>query len=177
MPHRPPADERSVIRHRGETAPNTLRSSPQIRFTLAPMSFRGAGSAGKFTQPAQAWLRVTRHMPETPYIRRRDFLALLAATAAWPRGARAQQPGKTYRVGLLSNGPGAPERRTTLLSGLAARGFVDGKNLVVVPRSADARPERLDGLAAELKAENVDAIVTFGYPAALAAKKSTKEVP
>src|SRR5437870_13816955 len=58
MPHRPPADERSVIRHRGETAPNTLRSSPQIRFTLAPMSFRGAGSAGKFTQPAQAWLRV-----------------------------------------------------------------------------------------------------------------------
>ena len=33
-------------------------------------------------------------------------------------------------------------------------------------RSAEARLERLDGLAAELKAANVDVIVTFGYPAA-----------
>ena len=57
------------------------------------------------------------------------------------------------------------KRRQTLLSVLAAHGFVDGQNLVFVQRSADARPERLDGLAAELKAANVDVIVTFGYPA------------
>jgi putative ABC transport system substrate-binding protein len=82
-------------------------------------------------------------------------------------------------VGLLTTGAvGAlDERRNILLSVLSARGFVDGRNLVLVQRSADARYERLDGLAAELKAANVDVIVTFGYPAALAAKKLTNDVP
>ena len=97
----------------------------------------------------------------------------------WPLAARAQQPGKVYRVGVLApiQVPATDERRKILLSVLAARGFVDGQNLAVVQRSADARLERLDGLAAELKAANVDVIVTFGYPAALAAKKSAKDVP
>jgi putative tryptophan/tyrosine transport system substrate-binding protein len=112
---------------------------------------------------------------------RREFVALLgAAAAAWPFSARAQQSGRTYRLGLLSNGPAVSpldERRKTLLSVLAARGFVEGQNLVVVQRAADAHPERLEGLVAELKAENVDVIATFGYPAALAAKTSTKDIP
>jgi ABC-type uncharacterized transport system substrate-binding protein len=112
---------------------------------------------------------------------RREFVALLgAAAAAWPFRARAQQSGRTYRLGLLSNGPAVgplDERRRALLSVLAARGFVDGQNLVLVQRAADARPERLDGLAAELKAEHVDIIVTFSYPAALAAKTATKDIP
>jgi putative tryptophan/tyrosine transport system substrate-binding protein len=43
--------------------------------------------------------------------------------------------------------------------------------------SDDAHPERLDGLAAELTAARVDVLVTFSYPAALAAKKATKDVP
>jgi hypothetical protein len=47
-------------------------------------------------------------------------------------------------VGLLVNGTpmGATyKRRQTLLSVLAAHGFVDGQNLVFVQRSADARPD------------------------------------
>ena len=42
---------------------------------------------------------------------------------------------------------------------------------------ADAHIDRLDGLAAELKAAHIDVIITFGYPAALAAKVSAKDVP
>jgi putative ABC transport system substrate-binding protein len=114
-------------------------------------------------------------------MKRRQFIVALAgAVAAWPLAARAQQPGKVYRLGLLSNGPEVSpidDRRKALLSGLAARGFVDGQNLVLVQRAANARPERLDGLIAELKAANVDVIVTFGYPAAVAAKTSAKDVP
>src|SRR5215471_13785510 len=112
------------------------------------------------------------------HTRRREFISLLGGVAAWPLAAHAQQPRKIYRVGLLVSGPpmgAADKRRQTFLSALAAHGFVDGQNLVFVQRSADARPERLDGLAAELKAANVDVIVTFGYPAALAAKKSTRD--
>jgi putative ABC transport system substrate-binding protein len=114
-------------------------------------------------------------------MKRREFITLVGgAAAAWPLSARAQQPAKVYRVGLLApiqaGGP-VDERRTILLSALAARGFVEGRDLALVPRSADGHLERLDGLATELKAANVDVIVTFGYPAALAAKKSAKDVP
>jgi putative ABC transport system substrate-binding protein len=117
----------------------------------------------------------------TSIIGRRQFISALGgAAAAWPFAARAQQPGKIYRVGLLSGGTAigaTDERRKTLLSVLAASGFVEGQNFAFVQRFADAHPERLDGLAAELKAANVDVIVTFGYPAALAAKVSAKDVP
>ncbi len=114
-------------------------------------------------------------------MRRREFIALLGgATGVWPLTTRAQQPSKIYRVGLLTNGAvlgATDERRTILLSALGVNGFVNGQNLILVQRSADAHPERLDGLAAELKAANVDVIVTFGYPAALAAKVAAKDVP
>ena len=112
---------------------------------------------------------------------RRKFITLLGgAAAAWPLAARAQQAGKTNRMGLLR--PGAPtgaddERTKALLSGLAARGFIAGQNLVLEQRWAEMRFERLGVLAAELKAAKVDVIVTFGYPAALAAKVSAKDVP
>jgi putative tryptophan/tyrosine transport system substrate-binding protein len=114
-------------------------------------------------------------------ITKRKFVIALAGTAlGWPLAARAQQPSKIYRVGLLS-GVGAvaatDERRKTLLSVLAARGFVEGQNLVFLQRYAEGHAERLGGLAAELKAANADVIVTLGYPAALAAKMSTKDVP
>jgi putative ABC transport system substrate-binding protein len=126
-----------------------------------------------------------RHNAEILFMRRREFVALLAGAAAaplslWPREPRAQQPGRVYRLGLLSTGPAVgplDERRKTLISALAARGFVDGQNLTVVHRAADARPERLEGLVAELKAADVDVVVTFGFPAALAAKTVAKDMP
>ena len=114
-------------------------------------------------------------------IGRRNLLAVLGGvTFAWPLATWAQQPGKVYRVGLLGNGApmGATDsRRKAFLAALAARGFVEGQNLIFVERFANAHPEKLDGLAAELKAANVDVIITFGYPAALAVKASAKDVP
>ena len=114
-------------------------------------------------------------------IRRREFITLLGGgAAAWPLAARAQQPTKIYRVGLLTNGAvmgSTDERRATLVSVLAARGFVEGQNLTLIQRSADVHPERLSRLVGELKAANVDTIVTFGYPAALAAKMLAQDVP
>jgi putative ABC transport system substrate-binding protein len=108
-------------------------------------------------------------------MRRRAFIAALGGAAAWPLVARAQQPGKIYPVGLLGGGAAigaTDERRVTLLSALAARGFINGQNLVFEQRWADAHAERLGDLAAELKGANVDVVITFGYPAALAAKGS-----
>jgi putative tryptophan/tyrosine transport system substrate-binding protein len=114
------------------------------------------------------------------YTRRKLTFAVGAAALAWPIAARAQQPSKIYRVGLLS-GLGAvaatDERRKSVLSVLAASGIVEGQSLVFIQRFADGHVERLGSLAAELKAANVDVIVTLGFPAALAAKVSAKGVP
>jgi putative ABC transport system substrate-binding protein len=63
-----------------------------------------------------------------------------------------------------------------LLEGLAANGFFEGRNLVFDVRWGEGRYERLSEYAAAL-ASSVDAIVTFGYPAAAAAKASAKDVP
>ncbi len=60
--------------------------------------------------------------------------------------------------------------------GLRDLGYVDGKNIVVMPRWADT-PQRLSDLAAEVVRNNVDAIVTQGTPAAQAAKRATSTIP
>jgi putative ABC transport system substrate-binding protein len=114
-------------------------------------------------------------------MQRRDFITLLGGVvAALPLTARAQQPQKSYKVGLLSGSSAisaTDERRKAIIDGLAARGFVEGKNFVFEQRYAEAHTERLNGLAAELDAANMDVIITFGYPAALAAKMSAKDIP
>ncbi len=113
-------------------------------------------------------------------MRRRAFIAGLGSAAAWPLALRAQQPGKMYRIGLLSGasliGP-LDERNKSLIAVLAQAGFVQGRNLVIEQRWAEGHLDRLGSLAAELKNAKVDVIITFGYPAALAAKVSANDIP
>lgn len=81
-------------------------------------------------------------------MRRREFIALLGGAAGWPFVARAQQPAKIYRMGLLTNGSvmgSTDQRRKNLVSVLATQGFVEGQNLILEQRSADAHPGRLYG--------------------------------
>jgi putative ABC transport system substrate-binding protein len=114
-------------------------------------------------------------------MKRREFIAAWGGGAALgPLRARAQEAGRTYRVALLTPGgrmPETDERRVALLRTLAERGYVVGRNLALENRFAEGHPERLAGLAAELNAAKFNAIVTIGYPAALAAKQSAPDLP
>jgi ABC-type uncharacterized transport system substrate-binding protein len=56
-------------------------------------------------------------------------------------------------------------------------GYVEGQSFVIEYRSADGRTERYPDLAAELVRLEVDAIVTRGTPAVLAAKNATSTIP
>jgi putative tryptophan/tyrosine transport system substrate-binding protein len=114
-------------------------------------------------------------------MRRRDFITLLgSAAAAWPLAAIGQTTSKVYRVGSLS--PGEPVSDSSyfgaaIVRGFAKHGYTVGRNLVFERRGAMAKMERLPGLVGELLASNVDVILTFGYPPALAAKRGTTTVP
>jgi putative tryptophan/tyrosine transport system substrate-binding protein len=106
---------------------------------------------------------------------RRRFTALLGSVAlAVPLKAVAQ-PTQVYRLGTLTAGPPmAPTSGTgaLLIAGLAKRGYTLGQNLVHEARGAAGKVGQTPQLMQELKAANVNAVVTVSYPAALAAKAS-----
>ena len=110
-------------------------------------------------------------------MRRRDFVQLLAgaAIAAALRRRRSRPPSKTYRVGTLTVGPPIPPTQGTgaiLVAGLGKQGFTLGQNLTYEARGAAGNMSQMVNLMQQLKAANVDVVVTVGYPAAAAAKAS-----
>ena len=109
-------------------------------------------------------------------MRRRDFIALLTGVAvAGPRAALAQSPPKVFRLATLTVGAPIPPTQGVgkmLIDGLAQRGFKLGDNLTYETRGAAGKVAQSPNLMQELKAANVDVVVTVGYPSAAAAKAS-----
>ena len=107
---------------------------------------------------------------------RRAFVTLLGGAAvAWPLDARAQQSEHVRMIGILASQSLPPIQR--FARKLRDYGYVEGQNLRLVSRFAEGRDERYPVMAAELAAMPVDLIVTWGTPAALAAKQATTTIP
>jgi putative ABC transport system substrate-binding protein len=87
----------------------------------------------------------------------------------------AQQPGKGYRIGVLATTYLPPF--DAFREGLRALGYVEGQNLVLEYRWAEQRLQLFPDLAADLVRRQVDVIVTWGTPAAQAAKNATGTIP
>ena len=102
---------------------------------------------------------------------RRTFLTGSFAALAAPL-AEAQQ--KVPRIGLLV--PVANELVEAFRQGLQELGYVEGKNLIVESRLA-REPSEQAGLITELVNLNVDVLVTWTTPAALAAARATRTIP
>src|SRR5262245_509614 len=113
-------------------------------------------------------------------MRRRTFI-VGAATGLLvaPLAARAQQPPKVYRIGILETVPATQSAANldALRKGLQALGYVEGRNLIIEYRSSDGHPERFQQLASELVRLQVDVIVARGTPATRAAKSATSVIP
>ena len=109
-------------------------------------------------------------------MRRRDALRMMAcAMAIVPTAIVAQTTAKKYRIGTLTVGPPIPPTAGTgkiLVEGLAGRGYRLGENLAYEARGAAGKIPEMPTLMQELKAANVDVVVTIGYPSAAAAKAS-----
>ena len=114
-------------------------------------------------------------------MRRREFITLLGGAAvAWPLAARAQQPERVRRVGVLvglaENDPEMKERIAGLRQGLEKLGWAEGSNLRIDYRFAPAGAQaRL--LARELIALQPDVILTSSTPATAAMQQETENDP
>ena len=86
-------------------------------------------------------------------MRRRDFVtAIIGTAAAWPLRARAQQPGRKFRVGYLgiSSPSLEPHYVEAFRQKLGELGYADGERIIIEYRWPEGRDDRLPALASEL---------------------------
>src|SRR5215470_2450376 len=119
--------------------------------------------------------------PRCPVRRVGLAVVLAVSTLLAPLAMEAQAPSKAARVGYLSIGSASDPRRIALLAafrqGLSDLNYLDGKNISIDARFAGDGYARLPELASELVRLNVDILVAYATPAALAARNATKTIP
>jgi putative tryptophan/tyrosine transport system substrate-binding protein len=107
-------------------------------------------------------------------MRRRDVITGVAATA-WAFAARAQQPGRKYRIASLSQSP--VKRDHPFWDELKREGLVEGHNLLLDVTGMGVPLADLQAVADRLAKAGLDAFVTWGAAAARAAQHATTSIP
>ena len=111
---------------------------------------------------------------------RREFIAGLAGVAAWPP-ARAQQPERMRRIGILLNASSDdPQYQAwvgAFLQALALLGWTIGRNVRIDTRWAGANAAEIRRHAAELVALAPDVILAHGAGPVEALLQATRTVP
>jgi putative tryptophan/tyrosine transport system substrate-binding protein len=112
-------------------------------------------------------------------MRRRQFIGLLGGATAWPVAARAQRAGKPApRVGVLLYGTAETDPNYgSFRRGLSELGYVENQSIVLEPRFAESKPERLPLLARELVAAKPDLIYVLGGDVAPFVRAATSTIP
>jgi ABC-type uncharacterized transport system substrate-binding protein len=114
-------------------------------------------------------------------MRRREFITLVGGTAAWPLAARAQQPDKMRRIGVLMGYEESDPEAKGFLAGftqsLAELGWTDGRNLRMDVRWAPGSVERMRTFAKELVELQPDVILANSTPVTAAFQRETRTIP
>ena len=114
-------------------------------------------------------------------MRRREFLGVLGGTAAWPLAARAQQPERVRRIGMLqplaANDPEAQLRVAAFHRRLQELGWTDGRNVRIDYRWATGDTARMRAQAAELASLKPDVILGVSTPVVTALRAETRTIP
>src|SRR5712691_223688 len=115
------------------------------------------------------------------HMKRRQFITLLGGAAAWPVAARAQQPDRLRRIGvLLGYAEGDPQAQPTLaafMKALQELGWADGRNIRIDYRWAAGNADRMRAFAKELVSLQPDLIVGHTTPVIAALQRETRMIP
>ena len=106
-------------------------------------------------------------------------VALCAMLISFCDSARAQQPTKIPRIGVLTGGSAFANssRHEAFRQALRELGYVEGKSIIIEWRNADGKVVELPALAAELVRLKVDVIVTAGPQVIRIVKEATSTIP
>ncbi|MEA3141734.1 MAG: hypothetical protein QOK23_3903 [Gammaproteobacteria bacterium] len=112
-------------------------------------------------------------------MRRRQFIALLGASAllSAPETLRAQEPGRTYRLGFLMPVPREAPAIGAFLDELRRLGFVEGQNLSIVPGGFEVRNDQIADLVPALVKAAPDVILSGGDANTRALQQVTRTIP
>jgi len=116
-------------------------------------------------------------------MRRREFITLLGGAAvAWPTAARAQQPERMKRIGVLMGYPESDSEAQTKIAafqdGLQKLGWTEGRNTRIDTRWATpADAESMERFAKELVALQPDLILSSTTPTTAALLQQTRAIP
>ena len=116
-------------------------------------------------------------------MRRREFITLLggSAAAAWPLAARAQQPDRMRRIGVLMFGaesdPVQQARLAAFLDGLQQLGWTDGRNVRIDTRWPAGGADRSRTFAAELVGLAPDVILATSSASVAALQQASRSAP
>jgi putative ABC transport system substrate-binding protein len=114
-------------------------------------------------------------------VRRREFITLVGSAAAVPLlrvpEARAQEPGRIYRLGMITGAARQAPRVVAFFDELKLSGFVEGQNLKIVAGGFELRDDQLSEVAATFAKSAPDVIFCVSDAAVRAAQESTRTVP
>jgi len=114
-------------------------------------------------------------------MKRREFITLLGGAAAWPLAARAQQPQRMRRIGVLMNlasdDAEGQARLAAFHQGLQQLGWTVGRNVQIDYRWGAGNADYIRKFAAELVALAPDVILSTGSPGVAALQQATRTVP
>jgi putative tryptophan/tyrosine transport system substrate-binding protein len=111
-------------------------------------------------------------------MRRREFVTLMGGAAiVWPVTTRAQEQGRTYRLGSLQQSRRDAPHHVAFYDELRRQGFVEGQNLLVDTQGYELRVNQLAEHAAALVKAKVDVIICAGNEAVRAGQQATKTIP
>jgi putative tryptophan/tyrosine transport system substrate-binding protein len=114
-------------------------------------------------------------------VKRREFITLIGgAGAAWPLAARAQQPERTRRIGVLMNVAVDEDQQANIAAlrqVLQQLGWIEGRNLRIDIRWGEGRPAEIRRYAAELAAAAPDVLFVTGTAGMAPMLQTTRTIP